>query len=101
LGADCALNTTRSLARCDVLVLPTTAMKAMPVPTEGGLVEILGGALGNLHNTAPFDVTGDPALSVPCGMSDRRPIGMMIVGWYFDDATVLRAAHLYQRATAS
>jgi amidase len=89
------------LARCDVLVLPTTAMKAMPIPTGGGLVEILGAALGNLHNTTPFDVTGHPALSVPCGMSEGRPIGMMIVGRHFDDATVLRAGHLYQHATAT
>jgi amidase len=61
-------------------------------------MEVLGAALGNLHNTAPFDVTGNPALSVPCGMSDGRPIGMMIVGRHFDDATVLRAGHAYQRA---
>ena len=90
-----------ALARYDVLVLPTTAMKAMPIPTGGGLMEILAAALGNLHNTAPFDVTGNPALSVPCGISDGRPIGMMIVGRHFDDATVLRAGHLYQGATAS
>jgi amidase len=87
-----------ALERCDALVLPTTAMKAMPIPTDGGLMEVLGAALGNLHNTAPFDVTGNPALSVPCGMSDGRPIGMMIVGRHFDDATVLRAGHAYQRA---
>ena len=90
-----------ALARCDVLVLPTTAMKAMPIPTGGGLMEILAAALGNLHNTAPFDVTGNPALSIPCGISDGRPIGMMIVGRHFDDATVLRAGHLYQRVTES
>ncbi|MBV9197631.1 MAG: amidase [Solirubrobacterales bacterium] len=89
-----------ALERYDVLVLPTTAMKAMQIPVDGGLPEILGAALGNLHNTAPFDVTGSPALSVPCGMSDGRPIGMMIVGRHFDDATVLRAGHAYQRANA-
>lgn len=89
------------LARCDVLVLPTTAMKAVPIPTGGGLVETLAAALGNLHNTSPFDVTGHPALSVPCGMSDGRPIGMMIVGRHFDDATVLRAGHAYERATTN
>src|SRR3954471_1752797 len=86
-----------ALERCDVLVLPTTAMKAQPIPTSGALLEILGGALGNPHNTAAFDVTGNPALSVPCGTSDGLPIGMMIVGRHFDDATVLRAGHAYQR----
>ena len=48
------------------------------------------------HNTAPFDVTGNPALSVPCGMSDGLPVGMMLVGRHFDDATVLRAGHAYE-----
>jgi amidase len=90
-----------ALERCDVLVLPTTAMKAQPIPTSGDLMEILGAALGNLHNTSPFDVTGNPALSVPCGMSDGRPIGMMLVGRHFDDATVLRAGHAYERVRAA
>ena len=35
-------------------------------------------ALGNLHNTSPFDVTGHPALSVPCGSSGGLPVGMML-----------------------
>jgi amidase len=85
-----------ALERCDVLVLPTTAMTARPIPTSGEPLDVLAGALGNLHNTSPFDVTGNPALSVPCGMSDGRPIGMMLVGRHFDDATVLRAGHAYQ-----
>jgi amidase len=85
-----------ALENVDVLVLPTTAMKARPIPTGGGLLDVIGAALGNLHNTAAFDVTGNPALSVPCAMSDGRPIGMMLVGRHFDDATVLRAGHAYQ-----
>jgi amidase len=87
-----------ALERFDVLVLPTTAMKARPIPVDGDIPEILAAALGNLHNTSPFDVTGNPALSVPCGMSDGLPIGMMLVGRHFDDATVLRAGHAFQSA---
>jgi amidase len=34
---------------------------------------------------------------VPCGTSDQRPIGMMLVGRHFDDATVLRAGHAYEQ----
>jgi amidase len=86
-----------ALERCDVLVMPTTAMKAKPIPTSGDLLEICAAALGNLHNTSPFDVTGNPALSVPCGESGGLPIGMMLVGRHFDDATVLRVGHAYQR----
>jgi amidase len=87
-----------ALERFDVLVLPTTAMKARPFPADGSIAEVLAAALGNLHNTSPFDVTGNPALSVPCGGSDGLPIGMMLVGRHFDDATVLRAGHAYERA---
>jgi amidase len=86
-----------ALERFDVLVLPTTAMKARPFPDGDTIEEVLAGALGNLQNTAAFDVTGNPALSVPCGMSDGLPVGMMLVGRHFDDATVLRAGHAYQR----
>ncbi len=87
-----------ALERYDVLALPTTAMKAMRIPVGGGIPDVLAAALGNLHNTSPFDVTGNPALSVPCGMSDGLPIGMMLVGRHFDDATVLRAGHAYEVA---
>jgi amidase len=91
-----------ALERCDVLVLPTTAMKARPIPPiDAPIADLLAAALGNLHNTSPFDVTGNPALSVPCGTSDGRPIGMMLVGRHFDDATVLRAGHAYEQAGVS
>jgi amidase len=85
-----------ALETFDVLALPTTAMKAREIPVDGGIPEVLAAALGNLHNTSPFDVTGNPALSVPCGISDGLPVGMMLVGRHFDDATVLRAGHAYQ-----
>lgn len=88
-----------ALAQLDLLVMPTTAMKALPRPGAGASVtELVGSALANLHNTAVFDATGHPALSVPCGFSDGLPIGMMLVGRHFDDATVLRAAHAYEEA---
>ena len=88
-----------ALERCDVLALPTTAMKAQPFPAaEDGLAAVVAAALGNLHNTSPFDVTGNPALSVPCALSDGRPVGLMLVGRHFDDATVLRAGHAYEQA---
>jgi amidase len=85
-----------ALEHCDVLLLPTTAMRAMKIPVDGSIVDVLGAALGNLHNTSPFDVTGNPALSVPAAGVDGLPVGAMFVGRHFDDATVLRAGHAYQ-----
>ncbi|QFT55689.1 amidase [Microbulbifer sp. THAF38] len=49
--------------------------------------------------TYPFNMTGQPALSVPCGFSSNGlPIGMQLVGRRFEDATVLRAGQAYQLA---
>ncbi len=49
--------------------------------------------------TYPFNMSGQPALSVPCGFSDNGlPIGLQIVGARFSDQTVLRAGHAYQQA---
>jgi len=74
-------------------------MRASVRPDPGaGPVDILGNALEMLANTAPFDVTGHPACSVPAGPADGLPVGMMIVGRQFGDATVLRAAHAYEQA---
>jgi amidase len=88
-----------ALERFDVLVLPTTPMKAMRRPAaDAPIEEVLGAALGNIFNTAPIDVTGNPALSVPCGFSDGLPVGLMMVGRHWDDATVLRAGRAFEQA---
>jgi amidase len=88
-----------ALERLDVLALPTTPMKAMRFPPpEASIADVLTAALSNIPNTAPFDVTGNPALSVPCAFSDGLPVGLMLVGRHFDDATVLRAGHAFEQA---
>ena len=49
--------------------------------------------------TYPFNMTGQPGLSVPCGFhSQGLPIGLQLVGARFNDALVLRAGHAYQQA---
>ncbi|MFM8746975.1 MAG: amidase family protein, partial [Aestuariivirga sp.] len=49
----------------------------------------------------PFNLTQQPAASVPCGFTPGgMPVGLQLVGRMFDDQTVLRAAHAYERATA-
>jgi aspartyl-tRNA(Asn)/glutamyl-tRNA(Gln) amidotransferase subunit A len=85
-------------ADLDLLVMPTTPMVATPLESttlEVGEGEEDLGAL--IRMTAPFDVTGQPALSVPCGFtSSGLPIGLQLVGRDFEDGTVLRAGHAYQ-----
>jgi amidase len=81
-----------ALADYDVLVTPTTAMRAFPRPAADASVgETVNVALGNLHNVVQFDVTGHPALSVPVPRNPGLPIGFQIVGRHLEDGTVLRA----------
>ncbi|KRD06023.1 amidase [Mycobacterium sp. Root265] len=88
-----------ALSRFDVLVMPTTPILASPIPGgDAPLEEYLARALEMMANTAAFDVTGHPACSVPAGLVDGLPVGMMIVGRHLDDATVLRVAHTFEQA---
>jgi len=85
------------LAVVDVLVMPTTPMKAAVAgPPQDGL-GLIAGSSDVIANTAAFDVTGHPALSVPCRTSGALPIGMMLVGRHFDEATLLRVASAYEQ----
>jgi len=59
----------------DLLLMPTLPIKATPLPSPGApRIEIIQRAFEMLAN-APFDVTGHPAMRVPCGMSDGLPGG--------------------------
>ncbi|MGD9538659.1 MAG: amidase [Alphaproteobacteria bacterium] len=87
------------LTECDLLLMPTVPMKATKLPAaDAGPEEIVRRAHEMLWNTAPFDATHHPAFSVPCGMSDGLPIGMMLIGRHFDEPTLYRAAHAFEQA---
>jgi amidase len=90
----------RALDELDVLLMPTTPMKALRIPKSGDVAAYFESALGDINNTCPFDVTGHPAISIPCGKVDGLPVGLMLIGRHFDESTVLRAAHGYERKTA-
>jgi amidase len=86
-----------ALADVDVLAMPTTPQTAHEMREDLTRLEVIERALDMLPNTCPFDVTGHPAVSVPCGTSDGLPVGLMLVGERFDDSTVLRAAEAFER----
>ena len=86
-----------ALEKFDVLAMPTTPMKAhrrVPGIDDKG---VLGNAWDMLSNTAPFNVTGHPALSVPCGKSAGLPVGLMLIGKDFDEAMLYRIAAAFER----
>lgn len=87
-----------ALARYDVLVMPTVPITASLIPgADAPVDEVLGRALEMVSNTAPFDVTGHPACSIPAGLADGLPVGLMLIGKKYEDAAVLRAAHAFER----
>jgi aspartyl-tRNA(Asn)/glutamyl-tRNA(Gln) amidotransferase subunit A len=85
----------------DLLLTPTIACPPFDADAEGP-GEIAGRRVdryGWIPFTYPFNVTGQPACSVPCGFTRAGlPIGLQIVGRRFDDVTVLRAAAGFERA---
>lgn len=48
-------------------------------------------------NAAAFDVTGHPALGLPCGMSAGLPVGLRLVGRHFDASNLFRVASAYEQ----
>jgi amidase len=50
-----------------------------------------------IHSVNEFDVTGHPAMSLPCGMVDGLPVGVMLIGRYYAEKTIYRAAHAYEQ----
>jgi amidase len=87
------------LASYDLLLMPTTPMKATPLPpADSSLALWTQRAFEMLPNTSPFDVTGHPAMSIPCGMSDGLPIGLQLIGRRYDESTIYRAAGAFEQA---
>jgi amidase len=88
-----------ALESVDVLVLPTLPITASPIPDPCvPREESIARSTEMIVNTAPFDVTGHPATTVPAGLVDGLPAGLMIVGRQFGDATCLRVAQAYEDA---
>jgi amidase len=89
----------KALQEYDLLLLPTTPMKATPLPPPNASREdYVARALEMIANTAPFDISHHPAMSLPCGMVDGLPVGLMLVGRHFEESTIYRAAHAFEKA---
>jgi aspartyl-tRNA(Asn)/glutamyl-tRNA(Gln) amidotransferase subunit A len=95
-----------ALADIDALLIPGTPFPAYPL--DPGAQDTLFGGETKIETllelktryTALFNLTGQPALVVPCGFSaNGLPISLQVVGRPFDDALVLRVARAYERAT--
>jgi aspartyl-tRNA(Asn)/glutamyl-tRNA(Gln) amidotransferase subunit A len=91
-----------AMERVDLLLTPTGPTAATPL--EGDLVtgdEADPQVLAALINfTGPFDLTGFPAISIPCGFTDGGlPVGMQLVARPWQEGPLLAAAHAYEQST--
>jgi aspartyl-tRNA(Asn)/glutamyl-tRNA(Gln) amidotransferase subunit A len=89
-----------ALDRVAAIVTPTTPVAAPPIGSDlirvGDAEESVRGAL--LRANRPANFTGLPALSIPCGFTRAGlPVGLELIGGWFDESTLLGIARLYER----
>jgi len=82
------------LGRVDAIVTPTLPQPAFSVEMQ------LDEPPDTSWGTRQFNMSGHPALTVPCGFTSAGlPVGMQLAGRYFDEASLFRIAHAYEQAT--
>ncbi|RQG95405.1 amidase [Natrarchaeobius chitinivorans] len=83
----------------DLLAMPTTPLTAFELESNLSRTEIVNraqGKEGRTTNTMPFNLTGHPAMSIPCGTADGLPVGLMFVGAHCDEESIVRTAATYE-----
>ncbi len=86
----------KALSEVDVLMSPVTPSTAFGIgektsdPVQMYLADIY---------TIAINLAGLPAMSVPAGFVDKKPVGLQIIGHYFKEAQLLNVAHQYQQVT--
>ena len=97
-------NILEQLQKVDVLLLPTSPRPAPKIADAPGIkdqADAHSRMAGVRSWTGPFNLANVPAISIPCGFtSENLPIALQIVGSPFEDATVMKVAHAYERNTS-
>jgi amidase len=87
-----------ALKRFDLLVMPTLPIKPQPhPPADCSLSLYVQRAFEMVPNTAPFN-GGLPAMSIPCGLSEGLPIGLMLVGPHYGEMKIYQAADAFEQS---
>ena len=87
-----------TLRQFDLLLMPTVPMKPQEIPPPDCSVSLyVQRAFEMIGNTAPFN-GGLPAMSLPCGLSEGLPIGMMLVGPSHGEMKIYQAAHAFEQS---
>jgi amidase len=88
-----------ALQSVDVLAMPTCAPFAVAQPLEAnpGIRSVFDAAFGYHLNTAPFNATEHPAITVPAGDVEGMPVGLMFVARHFDESVLIRLASAWEQ----
>ena len=87
-----------ALKKYDLLLMPTLPIKPQPhPPADCSLSLYVQRAFEMVPNTAPFN-GGLPAMSIPCGLSEGLPIGMMLVGPHYGEMKIYQAADAFEKS---
>lgn len=85
------------LANFDVIACPTTPCRATKMPDrDAPVLETVANQLSVLRNTTVADLTGHPSISIPCGVRDGLPVGLMLTARHFDDGTLIAASAAFE-----
>jgi aspartyl-tRNA(Asn)/glutamyl-tRNA(Gln) amidotransferase subunit A len=104
LGERLRAQVDEALRAVDVLVSPATPSAATPIATarriESQEEAWTAAVAGRSLFTNPFNITGHPALSVPCGFTaEQLPVGLQVIARHYREADVLRVAAAYEAIT--
>ena len=86
----------QAFSTVDVILGPTTPAAAFNLGEK--LDDPVTMYLSDIYTIA-INMAGVPGISIPVGFSGKRPVGMQLIGNYFDEARLLNVAHRYQKAT--
>ncbi len=86
----------RAFGQVDVIAGPTTPTPAFPIGDKGD--DPVAMYLQDIY-TISVNLAGLPAISIPAGFSDGLPVGLQLIGNYFEETRLLNAAHRFQQAT--
>lgn len=80
----------------DIIIGPTTPTPAFKI---GEKIDDPLTMYANDILTIPVNLAGVPAISIPCGFENGLPLGLQIIGKYFDEETIYRVADVFEKAT--
>lgn len=86
----------KAFSKVDVLISPTAPSVAFKIGEK--VSDPLSMYISDIA-TIPINLAGLPAISIPCGMDGKLPIGLQIIGKAFDEAAILRAAYAFEQNT--